>query len=154
MNRMTPLRVMPVPAPAGDRGELREQLLEREAVADERSRLAQERRQLERDRASFEEEREERIEQQRVEQRTEQRRTEAIAVGHHQPSHLARLIIAAGRKRRGELVDTPALPSNPKARAITLSGRRARGETLDPADERWLADYLGKIEATQGLLLR
>jgi hypothetical protein len=63
---------------------------------------------------------------------------------------LARAIVATAALIRS-CGPPPSLPSNHIARAIVLCGRKARG-TLGTDDALWLADYLGKIEATRELL--
>lgn len=55
-------------------------------------------------------------------------------------TEIARLIIAAGRKRRAEDSAEHKLPENPQARAIVLSGQKRRAEISD-VDAAWLSDY-------------
>jgi hypothetical protein len=81
-----------------------------------------------------------------------QPRNEAERLALEKAAPMARAIIAAAAKARGTAPQTqPELPSNPKAKAIILASRRQRG-TIDAADERWLADYFGKLEATRLLM--
>ena len=139
-----------------------------EVRAQEQEQLAQERR--------LEQERQER-EEQREQQRAERRRAEVVASAEalagdlrrardiHEPGYTAGLIIAAGRKARGELPEAPlsgmaaaiiragqvrrgevvadtVMPQNPVAAAITISGRRARGEAVSESDAAFLLAFL------------
>ena len=91
-------------------------------------------------------------------------------------------IVEMGRVRRAETPDRTSVPTHPIARAIVvavppkaraapvgsslkrcrlipsrsrsscgLEPKRPRGE-INPDGERWLTDYVGKFEATRGLL--
>ena len=89
----------------------------------------------------------------------------------HEPGYTAGLIIAAGRKARGELPEEPrltglaaqivfqgkvrrgevvadavVLPENSTARAVTFCGRRRRGEALSDAEQTWLDSFLKRVE--------
>ena len=69
---------------------------------------------------------------------------ERAAFEQHVPpstAELARMVIAAGRKRRAEYSDKPELPEHPAARAIVLVGQRRRNE-ISAKDNQWLSDYL------------
>jgi hypothetical protein len=57
------------------------------------------------------------------------------------PALVARLIIDAGRRARGELPTTTA-SLHPTARAIVLAGERARGRQLSDADAEFLSAYV------------
>ena len=61
---------------------------------------------------------------------------EAISI---EATTLAEQIIAAGARRRGELPDQPALPSNSTAAEIVRAGKRRRGEIADELDSESLA---------------
>ena len=56
-------------------------------------------------------------------------------------TEIARQIIQAGRRRRGEDPDWQGLPEDPAARAVVLSGQKRRNEISEP-DAIWLDSYL------------
>ena len=171
LTNLMPLHTPPVrrhfrPQPVGS---------EVQARAQEQEQLAQERRRLEKERVALEAARDERSEQQRA----EQRRAEAIAIAGDlahdvdasRPGYVASLIIAAGRKARGELsgelrltglaaeivrqgkirrgeavADAVVWPKNETARAVVLCSMRVRGEAISASDESWLSSFLKRVE--------
>lgn len=68
-----------------------------------------------------------------------------------EPTHpVARAIIRAAAMARAAPT-APDLPEHPVARAICLCGQKKRG-VIGASGERFLSDFIGKLEATRGLL--
>jgi hypothetical protein len=58
------------------------------------------------------------------------------------PAFVARLIVDAGRRARGELPMTTTASLRPTARAIVLSGEKARGRELSEEEAEFLAEFV------------
>jgi hypothetical protein len=75
------------------------------------------------------------------------RKARGEAVGLPPLTGLAAAIIRAGQIRRGEAgADAVALPENLVARAVVLCGMRRRGDRLTESDEAFLSAFLRKME--------
>ena len=62
------------------------------------------------------------------------------------PAFVAKLIIAAGQRRRAELPLTPT-ELKPAARCILLAGEKRRGRELNEEENAFMADFLGEVGA-------
>ena len=58
------------------------------------------------------------------------------------PALVARLIVEAGRRARGELPTTSLSSLSPTARAIVLAGEKARGRALNEEESDFLSTFL------------
>ena len=58
------------------------------------------------------------------------------------PALVARLIVDAGKRARGELPTAPLSSLRPTARAVILSGEKARGRTLNAEEAEFLSAFV------------